>query len=112
MSDSATKPAPQPRLVRITEVCFIDERLRQPGDVVETAVPITPGGPFVDANEEIAPPRPKPSRKGTKSSTGGVGVPAPDWTTQGHREKHGIDGPIGMQPGRSNGGDTIPVSPP
>lgn len=99
------------RLVRVTEICFIDERLRQPGDVVETCVPITPDGPFVDANQEIAPARPKKSTKPTKSGKGDAGVPAPSWTTQGHREAHGIDGPIGMQPaGKSAEG--IQISPP
>ena len=89
------------RQVRVTEVCFIDEKLRQPGEVVETSVPITPDGPFVDANQEIVPPRPRPTRRGTKSLTGGQGVPAPEWTTQGHKEINGIEGPVGMHPGKS-----------
>ena len=101
---------PIPRLVRVTEVCFIDECLRNPGDVVETIVPITPGGPFVDANEAIAANPARPTRRATKSASGGAGVQAPEWTTQGHKERNGIDGPVGMHPGRSE--SSIEVSPP
>jgi hypothetical protein len=108
MANAKTETRPQ--LVRITSTCFIDERLRQPGEVVETCVPITPDGPFVDANEEIAPPRAKRTLKSTKSASGGSGVPAPEWTTEGHREKHNLTGPIGMQPGRSQ--PSIEVTPP
>lgn len=115
MSEQPLKspPKPRPKLVRATAPCFIDNRLRQPGEVFETTLPIEKDGPFVDANEEVAPPRPRKTPKATRAIDGNAGVPAPEWTTQGFREQNNIDGPIGMQPGQRGEQDTsIPVTPP
>lgn len=104
-----TEARPEVRLVRARETCFIDNCLRQAGDVFETSSEITPDGPICDANEEIAPQRPKPTRRATKSVSGQKGVDAPEWTTAGFKEQNGIQGPVGMGGGKSS---EIAVTPP